>query len=222
LPDLREEEQGKGPPFEVTQLEKPGMKTGRIEMPSIKGTETEKNLLKAFAGESQARNRYTYFASAARKEGYRLTSHCDVNIPNSKTHIRDCIEILGVEHIDHGLNAIEDDHLVQLLVDGEIPLAACPTRYAFEAEVPADGMAMMTGLLERGVRISLSSDDPAQFGSGWLTQTLVEAQRAGGLSRDAVIDFQRNAFLSAWLPNDRREYYLDLFDRFCNSFKSEC
>jgi rubrerythrin len=40
-------------------------------MPSIKGTETEKNLLKAFAGESQARNRYTYFASAARKEGYR-------------------------------------------------------------------------------------------------------------------------------------------------------
>ncbi len=39
-------------------------------MPSIKGTETEKNLLKAFAGESQARNRYTYYASAAKKEGY--------------------------------------------------------------------------------------------------------------------------------------------------------
>jgi len=37
---------------------------------SIKGTQTEKNLLEAFAGESQARNRYTYFASAARKEGY--------------------------------------------------------------------------------------------------------------------------------------------------------
>ena len=39
-------------------------------MPQLKGTETEKNLLKAFAGESQARNRYTYFASQARKEGY--------------------------------------------------------------------------------------------------------------------------------------------------------
>ncbi len=37
---------------------------------SLKGTETEKNLLKAFAGESQARNRYTYFASQAKKEGY--------------------------------------------------------------------------------------------------------------------------------------------------------
>jgi len=37
---------------------------------NLKGTETEKNLLAAFAGESQARNRYTYFASQARKEGY--------------------------------------------------------------------------------------------------------------------------------------------------------
>ncbi len=39
-------------------------------MVSIKGTETEKNLLKSFAGESQARNRYSFFASAAKKEGY--------------------------------------------------------------------------------------------------------------------------------------------------------
>lgn len=39
-------------------------------MSSIKGTETEKNLLKAFAGESQARTRYTYFASQAKKDGY--------------------------------------------------------------------------------------------------------------------------------------------------------
>ena len=38
---------------------------------SIKGTKTEKNLLASFAGESQARNRYTYFASVARNEGYR-------------------------------------------------------------------------------------------------------------------------------------------------------
>ena len=40
-------------------------------MASLKGTETEKNLLKAFAGESQARNRYSYAAKVARKEGYQ-------------------------------------------------------------------------------------------------------------------------------------------------------
>jgi rubrerythrin len=43
-------------------------------MTSVKGTRTEKNLLTAFAGESQARNRYTYFASAAKKEGYEQIS----------------------------------------------------------------------------------------------------------------------------------------------------
>lgn len=44
-------------------------------MASIKGTETEKNLLKSFAGESQARNRYTYFASIAKNEGYVQIAH---------------------------------------------------------------------------------------------------------------------------------------------------
>jgi rubrerythrin len=44
------------------------------QMASVKGTETEKNLLKSFAGESQARNRYTYFASVAKKEGYEQIS----------------------------------------------------------------------------------------------------------------------------------------------------
>jgi rubrerythrin len=43
-------------------------------MMELKGSQTEKNLLAAFAGESQARNRYTYFASAARKEGYEQIS----------------------------------------------------------------------------------------------------------------------------------------------------
>ena len=43
-------------------------------MPSIKGTATELNLLKAFAGESQARNRYTYFASCAKKDGFEQIS----------------------------------------------------------------------------------------------------------------------------------------------------
>lgn len=43
-------------------------------MPSIKGTRTEQNLLKSFAGESQARNRYTFFASIAKKEGFEQIS----------------------------------------------------------------------------------------------------------------------------------------------------
>jgi len=50
------------------------IKTEMKNMKSLKGTQTEKNLLTAFAGESQARNRYTYFASEAKKAGYEQIS----------------------------------------------------------------------------------------------------------------------------------------------------
>lgn len=56
---------------------------------SLKGTETEKNLLKAFAGESQARNRYTYFASAARKEGFEQIANIFAETAdNEKEHAK--------------------------------------------------------------------------------------------------------------------------------------
>ena len=53
----------------------------------VKGTKTEKNLLKAFAGESQARNRYTFFASAARKEGFeQIAAIFEETAGNEKEH----------------------------------------------------------------------------------------------------------------------------------------
>lgn len=56
---------------------------------SIKGTKTEKNLLAAFAGESQARNRYTYFSSAARKEGYEQIANIFLETAeNEKEHAK--------------------------------------------------------------------------------------------------------------------------------------
>ena len=56
---------------------------------SLKGTKTEQNLLKAFAGESQARNRYTYFASAAKKEGYEQISRIFAETAeNEKEHAK--------------------------------------------------------------------------------------------------------------------------------------
>jgi rubrerythrin len=62
---------------------------------SIKGTQTEKNLLVAFAGESQARNRYTYFASAARKEGFeQIANIFTETADNEKEHAKIFFEYL--------------------------------------------------------------------------------------------------------------------------------
>jgi rubrerythrin len=65
---------------------------------SIRGTKTEKNLLAAFAGESQARNRYTYFASAARKEGYEQIANIFIETAeNEKEHAK-----LFFKHLEGG------------------------------------------------------------------------------------------------------------------------
>jgi rubrerythrin len=64
-------------------------------MTSLKGTKTEKNLLASFAGESQARNRYTYFASAAKKEGYEQISALFLETAeNEKEHAKRFFKLL--------------------------------------------------------------------------------------------------------------------------------
>jgi rubrerythrin len=68
-------------------------------MKKLKGTQTEKNLLKAFAGESQARNRYTYFASAARNEGYEQISAIFLETAdNEKEHAK-----VFFKHLEGGM-----------------------------------------------------------------------------------------------------------------------
>lgn len=64
-------------------------------MESLKGTQTEKNILAAFAGESQARNRYSYFASQAKKEGYvQISNIFQETADNEKEHAKRLFKFL--------------------------------------------------------------------------------------------------------------------------------
>jgi rubrerythrin len=64
-------------------------------MLNLKGTKTEKNLMDAFAGESQARNKYTYFASKARKEGYeQIAAFFEESADNEKEHAKIWFKLL--------------------------------------------------------------------------------------------------------------------------------
>ena len=63
---------------------------------NLKGTKTEKNLMEAFAGESQARNKYTYFASVAKKEGYeQIAAIFQHTADNEKEHAKMWFKALG-------------------------------------------------------------------------------------------------------------------------------
>jgi len=82
-------------------------------MPELKGSKTEKNLMEAFAGESQARNKYTYYASKARKEGYeQIAAFFEETAGNEKEHAKlwfKALDGIGTTR-DNLLAAAEGEH----------------------------------------------------------------------------------------------------------------
>jgi adenosine deaminase len=137
--------------------------------------------------------------SKAREEGYHLTAHCDVDQTNSVQHIWECIDVLKVERIDHGINSIEDPRLVEELIKRNICLTACPTWRSPYLE-PRD-LNRIKKMYELGLMVTLNTDDPAEFHSGYLTNTLMDAQKKSGYTKKDLIKFMINAINGSWLPD---------------------
>ena len=140
----------------------------------------------------------------AREEGFRLTMHCDVDQQNSVRNIRQCLDGIGVERIDHGVNALEDPALVDEIRSRGLGLTVCPISNSYvTGSLKADEVRRM---LELGLRVSIHSDDPAYF-PGYIEENLVAVQQAANLSRDDIITLVGNAFEASWLDEgDRKEY----------------
>ena len=95
---------------------------------SIKGTKTEENLLKAFAGESQARNRYTYFASAARKEGLEQIANIFIETSeNEKEHAK-----IFFKYLEGGDTEITATYPAGMIKDTKSNLEAAAARENME------------------------------------------------------------------------------------------
>jgi adenine deaminase len=144
----------------------------------------------------------------ARSEGYRLTMHCDVDQQDSVTHIWQCLDDIGVERIDHGVNCVEDGALVQRLQASGVGLTACPISNSYVT----DGLKAreIKELLDQSLLVTINSDDPAYF-PGYMNENLAALAGAAGLTRQQIVQTARNAFTIAWLgEGDRARYLGDL------------
>ena len=133
----------------------------------------------------------------ARAEGYQITMHCDVDQEDSAEHIRQCLEVIGVDRIDHGVNILENEDLTAELRRRGLGLTVCPisNRWVTGDMKPAQ----IKQMLDLGIRVTVNSDDPAYFG-GYVTDNLIAAQQAAGLGAQELLQLQRNAIAIAWLP----------------------
>jgi adenosine deaminase len=141
----------------------------------------------------------------ARQEGYMLTMHCDVDQQDSIEHIRQCVEQIGVDRIDHGVNVLEDPALVEAIKQRGLGLTVCPISNSYVTDsMKADAIRRM---LDLGLKVTINSDDPAYF-PGYVQENLVAIQGALGLSREELLQLERNAFEIAWLPRHIKDAYL--------------
>jgi adenine deaminase len=150
----------------------------------------------------------------ARSEGYQVTMHCDVDQENSVEHIRQCLFEIGVDRIDHGVNILESDELTAELKRRGIGLTVCPISNRWVAgDLKASQIKRM---LDLGLRVTVNSDDPAYFG-GYVTDNLIAAQEAAGLTEAELLRLQRNAIEIAWLPAPVSDQLLAGLDRYAAS-----
>jgi adenosine deaminase len=146
-----------------------------------------------------------YFA-ACRDRGFPVTVHAGEEGPPA--YVREAIELLHVDRIDHGNACMQDAALRDELVRRDVPLTVCPLsniRLGVEASLAAYPLRAM---LAAGLNVSVHSDDPPYFG-GYITDNLLACQAALGLTRTDILTLVRNGFRAAFLPPEKRSFYLD-------------
>ncbi|MDB5989139.1 MAG: Adenosine deaminase [Herbaspirillum sp.] len=141
----------------------------------------------------------------AREEGYLLTMHCDVDQDNSTRHIRQCMEDILVDRIDHGVNTLDEEALCEIARTRGLGFTACPVSNIC---VTGDSKAQhIQRMLQEGLRVTINSDDPAYFG-GYMIENLLAVQHEIDLGRDGLMQLARNAIEVAWLPRQTKDALL--------------
>ncbi|MFF4617403.1 adenosine deaminase [Nonomuraea jabiensis] len=147
----------------------------------------------------------------ARQEGYLLTMHCDVDQENSIEHIRQAVEDIGVNRVDHGVNILEDQRLVEVVLERGMGLTCCPISNGYVTDsMKAEAIRK---LMDLGVRVTINSDDPAYF-AGYVGENLEALQGALQLTREELAQLERNAFEITWLPRHLKDAYLAEVDAY--------
>jgi len=152
----------------------------------------------------------------AKAEGYPVVAHAGEEGPAE--YIHEALDLLKVCRIDHGNRCLEDDDLVDRLVKEQIPLTLCPLSNLELCVIDDMKHHPAKKMLDRGLLITLNSDDPAYFG-GYMTDNFVATAEALNLTREEIIQLAKNSFLSSWLPEKKREEMLGKIDGYVASFK---
>jgi len=142
----------------------------------------------------------------AREAGLRTLAHAGEAA--GAASVRQALEGLGAERIGHGVRAVEDPALLELLAERRIPLEVCPTSNVQSSTVESYAAHPLPALLRRGLAVTLNTDDPSISGIDLAHEYRV-AEDELGLTPAELRTLQENALEAAFLSPEERRALLD-------------
>ena len=148
----------------------------------------------------------------ARARGYRRVAHAGEEGPAE--YVRGALDALGAERIDHGNAALGDAQLMERLAREGVPLTMCPLSN-LKLRVVADLREHpLKKMLERGLCVTVNSDDPSYFG-GYINENYRAIARALDLERADLAQLARNSITASFAEPPRRAELLGEVERYC-------
>jgi adenine deaminase len=145
----------------------------------------------------------------ARDEGLLAVAHAGEEGPPA--YIRTALDVLKVRRIDHGVRCMEDEALVDRLVDEQVPLTICPLSNVKLRVFDDLAHHPVRKMFERGMLVTINSDDPAYFG-GYIGDNFVATADVLEMDRETMRRIARNSFLASFLTDAERRPHLDALD----------
>ena len=146
----------------------------------------------------------------ARREGLLAVAHAGEEGPAQ--YIRDALDLLQVRRIDHGVRCEEDPELVLRLARERVPLTVCPLSNIKLQVFDRIEAHNLKRLLDRGLCVTVNSDDPAYFG-GYVLENYLAVQRGLDLSRADLVLLARNSIEASFLPPAEQRRWQSAIDQ---------
>ncbi|WP_037576434.1 adenosine deaminase [Phaeacidiphilus oryzae] len=135
----------------------------------------------------------------ARDAGLRLVAHAGEE--GGPEYVREALDVLGVERIDHGIRSMEDPELVKELAERAVPLTVCPFSNVRLRCVDTLAEHPLPAMLEAGLLVTVNSDDPSYFG-GYVEDNFAGVREALRLTESQLRQLARNSFQASFLDHD--------------------
>jgi adenosine deaminase len=152
----------------------------------------------------------------ARARGLGLHAVAHAGEEGPAEYVRDTLDLLKVDRIDHGNRALDDPELVARLAREKMPLTVCPLSNLRLCVVSDMKQHPLKRMLASGLRATVNSDDPAYFG-GYITENYLAAQQALGLGKAEIVTLAQNAFAGSFCDDATKQRHLAALNDYCLS-----